>query len=126
MFIRHNPPDALFLNCTKNTELTAPPFARTVTSLPKKYKTENESVDIWSERSQALQFSGTRAEFILNNPAGLARHESNRLEDLPHQILSQRKTTQLRPRFHRLSRPPAFRPPRRLPRRILGRPSAHR
>lgn len=48
------------------------------------------------------------------------------LEDLPHSLPDQSQTTRRTSRLHRPARPRALRTPRRLSRRILRRPAAHR
>jgi len=122
-----NPCSFLF-TCTKNTELTAFAFARTVTFAPTKtkVKTEERDADIGEEAISVSAVSVHKQTQIPKIPTGSAHHESNRLEDIPHEIFGQGKTAQLQSKLHRLPRSPSFRPPGRLPRRDLRRLAAHR
>jgi hypothetical protein len=134
----------IFLNCTKNTELTPRSFARTFSFvLNQKIKT-NSAGDTNRRRHEfddTNQHDTNRREtknpgpspnplaiFIRHqNKTGQENHESNNAMDyLSHSLPGQSQTTHYQPRLHRCPRPATLRSQGRLSRRILRRRSPHR
>jgi len=124
----HPPKSApeLFLNCTKNTELTPRPFTRTF-SFAFNQKTKSNSAEDTNRHETKRTLYSTSVSHHHTITAKLVANESNNPMDyLPHPFFGQSQTTHHQPEFHRRPRPSALRSQRRLSRRILRRCSPHR
>jgi hypothetical protein len=116
----------LFLNCTKNTELTPRPFTRTF-SFAFNQKMKSNSAEDTNRHETKRALSSTSVSHHHTITAKLVTDESNYAMDyLPHPFSGQSQTTHHQPEFHRRPRPSALRSQRRLSCRILRRCSPHR
>ena len=115
----------IFLNCTKNTELTPPWFARTVafvlstkmnSNSIRRYEPDRGAKLVWLQPSR----------FTTTSRMVSAYESSNSLDHLSHPLFGQSQTAHHQPHLHRRSRPSTLRLQGRLPRRILRRRSPHR
>jgi hypothetical protein len=121
---QNSAPD-IFLNCTKNTELTPRPFARTFVHAPK-YSSNNPGQRQLPARDETWAIGRIRHHLPLEIKIWSTHESNNAMDHLSHPFSGQSQATHHQPFLHRRSRPSTLRPQGRLPRRILRRCSPHR
>src|SRR5258706_5405971 len=114
----------IILNCTKNTELTPPCFARTFVS--PSFNKKQPKLDQGDQNDQdAIQLTITVTIYHQHTKNGRAHERSNTMDHLSHTLPRQSPAANHQRYLYRSSWTPALRCAGRLPGRILGRRFPH-